>query len=127
MREALDRLKRSDAPSEDDDNNDNGINNSNNRKNGDGNVWGRRREEISISRGDYPQNLLRLSVEESAVQCTLGEMSYVLEKIYGRHVPSSPIVLGSYIAYFCSGRGGGGDIGRRKKRYDNNDNDHDDK
>ena len=69
---------------------------------------GRRREEISISRGDYPQNLLRLSVEESAVQCTLGEMSYVLEKIYGRHVPSPPIVLGSYIAYFCSGRGGGG-------------------
>ena len=50
-----------------------------------------------------------------------------MEKIWGRHVPSSPVVLGSYIASFSVGRGGGGDKGGGKKRDDNDDDDnHDD-
>ena len=67
LREALDSLKRSASLSKDDDNDDNGINNSNNGKNGDGDVGGRRREDISTSWGDHPHNLLRLSVEAAAI------------------------------------------------------------
>ena len=67
-------------------------------------------------------------MEAPAVQCKLEEIPYVMEKIWGRHVPSSPVVLGSYIASFSVGRGGGGDKGGGKKRVDdNNDDNHDDK
>ena len=57
----------------------------------------------------------------------LGDISYVPEKRWGGNVPSSPVVLGLYIASFCGGRGGGGNKGGGKKRDDNDDNDnHDD-
>ena len=119
MREALDRLERIAAISEDDNKDDNGINNSNNGKNGDVNIGGRRREDISTSQGNHPQNLLSLSVEAEVVRCTLGDILYVLENIWVRHVPSSPIVLGSYIVSFRGGGGWGGNKGGGKNRDDN--------
>ena len=67
VREALHHLKRSATLSKDDENDNNGINNSKNGKNSDGNVGGRRREDISTSWGDHPHNLLRLSVEAAAI------------------------------------------------------------
>ena len=106
VRETLDRLERSAALSEDDENDDNGINNSNSSKNSDGDVGKSRREDISTRRGDTSQNLLRLSVEAALARCTLGEIFYALEKRWGRHVPSSPVISGSYITSFCGGRGG---------------------
>ena len=120
MRDAFNCLERSATISKDD---NNSIKNSNNGKNGNGDFGGRRREEISTSQGDHPQNILRLSVEAAADRCTLGDISYTLEKIWGRHVPSSPVVSGSYIASFCGIGGGGGDKGGGKKRdndYGNN-------
>ena len=63
-----------------DKNKDNSVNNSNNNKNGNSNVGGRKREEIVSIRGDYPNNILRLSVEAAAVRCTLEETLYALEK-----------------------------------------------
>ena len=110
VREALDRLERIATLSEDDDNNNNdinGINIRNNGKNGDGGVGGERREEISTSQGDHTHNLLRLFLEAASVRCMLVEILYTLEKIWGRHVPSSPLIFGSFIASFCGGRGGG--------------------
>ena len=106
VREALNCLERSASLSEDDENDDNGINNSNSSKNSDGDVGKSRREDISTRRGDTSQNLLRLSVEAALAQCTLGEIFYALEKRWGRHVPSSPVISGSYITSFCGGRGG---------------------
>ena len=67
-----------------------------------------------------------LSVEAAAVQCTLGVISYALEKRWVRHVPSSPIVSGSYTTSFQVGRGRGGNKGGGKTRYDDDDDDHDD-
>ena len=55
----------------------------------------------------------------------MGEISYALEKIWVRHVPSSSVVLGSYISSFHGVRGGVGNKGGGKKR-DDNDNDDDD-
>ena len=121
VREFLDCLEMSATLSEYNNNDNNRINSSNNRNNGDINIGGRMREEISTSRGDYPHNLLRLSVEAAAVRCTFGEISYVLEKRWGRHVPSSPFLSGLYIASFCGGVGGGGNKGRGKKRDENGD------
>ena len=68
MRDALDCIERSANLSKDDDNNNNCINNINNGNNGNGGVGGSRREEISTSQGNHPQNLLRLSVEAVAVR-----------------------------------------------------------
>ena len=101
--EALNRIERSAALYEDNNNNTNIINNSNNGKNYEGDVGGRRREEIITSRGDHTQNLLRLSVEAEDVQCKLGEIYYALEKRWVRHALSSSVVSGSYIASFCGG------------------------
>ena len=92
MREALNSLERSSALSKDEENDNNSINNSNNGKNGEGNVGGKRREEISTSWDDHPHNLLRLSVETAAIQCTLGEISYAPDKRWGRHIPSFPSI-----------------------------------
>ena len=87
--------------------------------------YGGGRDKISTSQGDCPHNLIRLSVEAAAVRCTLGEILYALEKRLVRHVPSSPVVSGLYIASFRGGGGGGSDKGGGRKR-DDNDN-HDDK
>ena len=60
-----------------------------------------------------------------AFRCTLGEILYALDKIWVRHMPSSPVVLDLYIASFCGGREGGSNKEGGKKRYnddDNNDN-----
>ena len=51
---------------------------------------------------------------------------YALENRWGRHVPSSPVLSGSYIASFCGSRGGGGNKRRGKKKDKNNNGNHDD-
>ena len=122
VREALDCLERSATLSEGYGNNDNGINNINNGKNCDRDIGGKRTDEISTSWGNYPQNLQRMSVEAAAVRCTLGEILYALDNRWGNHIPSSPVVLGSYISSFRGSRRGNGNKGRGKKRDDNNDN-----
>ena len=101
------------------------VNNSNNGKMAKEMLWGGGRDKVSTSQGDCPHNLIRLSVEAAAVRCTLGEILYALEKRLVRHVPSSPVVSGLYIASFRGGGGGGSDKGGGRKR-DDNDN-HDDK
>ena len=52
----------------------NGTKNRNYGKDGDGNVGGRRREEISTSQGNNTHNLLKLSAETASVRCMLGEI-----------------------------------------------------
>lgn len=54
----------------------------------------------STSRGDDPNNLLRLCIDAAKARCTLGEMSYALEKVWGRHVPTTSVVQGAYNASF---------------------------
>lgn len=41
-------------------------------------------------------NLLELSIEAAKCRATLGEISYALEKIWGRHVPKDSVVRGAY-------------------------------
>jgi len=41
-------------------------------------------------------NLLGLSVEAAKCRATVGEISYALEKVYGRHVAKDQIVRGAY-------------------------------
>ena len=60
-------------------------------------------------------------------KCKLREILYALDKRWVRYVPSSPILSGSYIAYFCGGVGGGGNKGGGKKRDDIEHDDEEDK
>jgi methylmalonyl-CoA mutase len=57
----------------------------------------------STSHGDDPNNLLGLCIEAAEARCTLGEMSLALEKVWGRHVPTSSVVQGAYSASFNGG------------------------
>ena len=41
-------------------------------------------------------NLMELSVEASRARCTVGEISNALEKVWGRHQPTSRVVSGAY-------------------------------
>lgn len=45
-------------------------------------------------------NLLKLSIDAARAKATLGEISYALEKVWGRHVPSTQVVQGAYGANF---------------------------
>jgi len=56
--------------------------------------------ERSTSRGDDPDNLMKLCVDAAKARCTLGEMSDALEKAWGRHVPQTSVVQGAYTASF---------------------------
>ena len=58
----------------------------------------------STSRGDDPDNLMKLCIEAAKVRCTLGEISMALEKIWSRHVPTTNVVQGAYHAAFTSGK-----------------------
>uniref|UniRef100_A0A7S1FQE3 B12-binding domain-containing protein n=1 Tax=Corethron hystrix TaxID=216773 RepID=A0A7S1FQE3_9STRA len=52
--------------------------------------------EANTSQGSHPQNLLHLSINAARVGATTGEISLALEEAWGRHVPSSPVVMGAY-------------------------------
>jgi len=52
--------------------------------------------ECNTSRGNDPNNLLRLAIEAARVRCTLGEISQALENAWGRHIPTSTVVQGLY-------------------------------
>lgn len=41
-------------------------------------------------------NLLALSIEAARERCTVGEITYAMEKVYGRHVASDRMVSGAY-------------------------------
>ncbi|KAJ3368145.1 hypothetical protein GGF31_006853 [Allomyces arbusculus] len=47
-------------------------------------------------------NLLELSVEAAKARCTLGEISYALEKIWGRHSPQTRVISGAYKSEYGS-------------------------
>ena len=65
-------------------------------------------------------------MEAAVVLCTLGEILYFLEKRWGSHVPSSPVVLGSCIASFRGRGGGGGYKGGGNERDDDDDDENND-
>jgi methylmalonyl-CoA mutase len=60
------------------------------------------RMEHSTSRGDDPNNLMALSINAAKARCTLGEISFALEKAWGRHRPTNNVVQGAYSASFRS-------------------------
>mmetsp|Transcript_12697 Transcript_12697/g.23804 ORF Transcript_12697/g.23804 Transcript_12697/m.23804 type:complete len:805 (-) Transcript_12697:66-2480(-) len=70
------------------------------------------------SRGDDPDNLLRLSIEAARVRCTLGEISYALEKVWGRHHPTSTVVQGAYSSSFSTKSDGSSTSKNAKQEYD---------
>eukprot|EP00045_Choanoeca_perplexa_P016715 m.229521 g.229521 ORF g.229521 m.229521 type:complete len:726 (+) comp17339_c0_seq3:171-2348(+) len=45
-------------------------------------------------------NLLALSIEASRARCTVGEISSALEKVWGRHTPSTQTVSGAYVTEY---------------------------
>ncbi|EXX76065.1 hypothetical protein RirG_036480 [Rhizophagus irregularis DAOM 197198w] len=47
-------------------------------------------------------NLLELSIEASKARCTVGEISNALEKVWGRHEPSSRVASGAYKSAYGS-------------------------
>src|SRR5690606_1198603 len=63
----------------------------------------------STSNGNHPMNLLKLSVDAARARATLGEICFALEKVWGRHVPSTKVVQGAYKNEF----------GEAAKEYDN--------
>jgi methylmalonyl-CoA mutase len=50
--------------------------------------------------GTHSHNLLRCAVEAARARATLGEISYSLEKVWGRHVASTEVVQGAYSATY---------------------------
>ncbi|KAJ3049469.1 hypothetical protein HK097_009548 [Rhizophlyctis rosea] len=45
-------------------------------------------------------NLLALAIEASKARCTVGEISYALEKTWGRHNPTVRVVSGAYMSEY---------------------------
>ena len=74
-----------------------------------------RRTDTTTAHGDHPDNLLALSVAAAKARCTLGEISYALEKAWGRYVPTSLVVQGAYGASFSSNSKSGGEGGEYEK------------
>ena len=60
------------------------------------------RLDRSTSRGDDPDNLMLLSINAAKARCTLGEISFALEKAWGRHRPTTNVVQGAYTASISS-------------------------
>jgi methylmalonyl-CoA mutase len=54
-------------------------------------------------------NLLALAVDAARVRCTVGEISYALEKSWGRHTPKSQVVMGAYSSSYGDSSGGSSD------------------
>jgi len=59
----------------------------------------------STGPGTNPNNLLTLAVTAARARATLGEISYALESVWGRHVATQQVVQGVYKATF-SGKDG---------------------
>ena len=51
--------------------------------------------------GKLPSNLLNLAVNAARLRATLGEISYALETVWGRHVATSQVVRGAYSATYA--------------------------
>ena len=79
----------------------------------------------STSKGTNPQNLLKLSIDAARARCTVGEISYALEKAWGRYKPTTTVVRGAYSSIFPKGsdgdgdgQGGQGGASKAKEEYD---------
>ncbi len=53
-------------------------------------------EKLTIAAKTEKGNLLELSVEAARLRATVGEISYALEKVYGRYQPEIKLVSGAY-------------------------------
>lgn len=56
--------------------------------------------KVPTGKGTDPNNLMKLSIDASRARCTLGEISYALESVWGRHNPSQELVSGAYQSEF---------------------------
>eukprot|EP00002_Diphylleia_rotans_P029034 TRINITY_DN587_c0_g1_i2.p1 TRINITY_DN587_c0_g1~~TRINITY_DN587_c0_g1_i2.p1 ORF type:complete len:519 (+),score=157.22 TRINITY_DN587_c0_g1_i2:2-1558(+) len=45
-------------------------------------------------------NLLELAINAARARCSVGEISYALEKVWGRHVPKDALVSGAYTSSY---------------------------
>ncbi|KAL0487976.1 methylmalonyl-CoA mutase [Acrasis kona] len=45
-------------------------------------------------------NLMGLAIRAARARCTVGEISYALEQVWGRHSPNSQVVSGAYIGAY---------------------------
>lgn len=45
-------------------------------------------------------NLLELSINAARARCSVGEISYALERVWGRHNPIVRVVSGAYISEY---------------------------
>lgn len=57
-------------------------------------------EKIEEAARSLQGNLLELAVQAARVRCTVGEITYAMEKVVGRHVPGDKMVSGAYMAEF---------------------------
>jgi len=49
---------------------------------------------------DLSKNLLKLAIDAAEARATVGEISYALEKVWGRHVPRDNMVTGAYVSEY---------------------------
>lgn len=54
-------------------------------------------DALTAAAGDRTKNLLALSIDAARARCSVGEISYALEKVWGRHRPLDRIVSGAYM------------------------------
>ncbi len=59
--------------------------------------------------GSSENNLLKIAIDAARARATLGEISFALEKKWGRHVATSQVVQGAYSASFNSAAAASGD------------------
>ena len=62
-----------------------------------------RDEEMKDSKGGARHNLLELSVEAARARATVGEITYALEKVWGRYEATGAVSVGTYKAAISSG------------------------
>ena len=53
-------------------------------------------DRITKSAKTGQENLLALAIEAAKLRATVGEISYAIEKVSGRHVATDSIVRGAY-------------------------------
>jgi len=49
---------------------------------------------------DVDKNLLSLAIRAARARCTVGEISFALEQVWGRHSPNSQVVSGAYVGAY---------------------------
>jgi len=71
-----------------------------------------------FSSGTSDNNLLKLSVDAALARCSVGEISFALEKVWGRYTPNVTAITGAYASEFGDSKGEVEEIRNKVKAFE---------